>query len=246
MIRSIGTKTKLLKMSLEVKKQKAKTKNNRVKYHHTCLSANIFFARRNPPARPCFASYHPPFPCTTPVAGCTIDDARQQLSSHHHHHYLIAIPSSIILIRAFAVIRSVLSSPTFGARGAGNFLWVRAWERLLMCMRKRVSYRNIYPSRIHCTFDVRKKAQFRDARDRKWMNDAVTKNDCRANNVECRLWNVHPIPRRIQIPPYLLRNRIDHNTPHHFAWLHLMDDDFFSSLSYFPKAEGTHTLKQLI
>lgn len=111
MIRSIGTKTKLLKMSLEVKKQKAKTKNNRDKYHHTCLSANIFFARRNPPARPCFAPYHPPFPCTTPVAGCTIDDARQQLSSHHHQHHLIAILSSIILIRSSSL--SLSSDPFY-------------------------------------------------------------------------------------------------------------------------------------
>lgn len=159
--------------------RKQKTKNNRVKYHHTCVSANIFFARRNPPIRPYFAPSILLLPLHTSGSGCTIDDARQQLSSHQHHH-LIAIPSSIIhtLIIAFGVVSwsLSLSSDPFYRR----LLLVRvapaisyqffgyvtnrhhsiARETGVTCMRKRVSYRNIYPSRIHCMYDVRKKHTF--------------------------------------------------------------------------------------
>lgn len=71
------------------------------------------------------------FPLHTSGSGCTIDDARQQLSSHQHHH-LIAIPSSIIhtLIIAFGVVSwsLSLSSDPFYRR------------LLLMCVAPAISY----------------------------------------------------------------------------------------------------------
>lgn len=200
------------------RKQKQRTTESNTTTH-ACRQTSSLHAEIRP-IRPYFAPSILLLPLHTSGSGCTIDDARQQLSSHQHHH-LIAIPSSIIhtLIIAFGVVSwslSLSSDPFYRrlllmrvapAISYEFFGYVTnrhrsiARETGLTCMRKRVSYRNIYPSRIHCMFDVRKKAhifvllyvtrKIGNEWMMLWRKMIVRRGKREYYNVECRQRNVH-------------------------------------------------------